>query len=207
MPLIELNSAEALLFDLGGVVIEIDFDRAFAHWAAYSKRPPDTIKKRFSFDNFYQQHERGEIDAPAYFASLRKSLGIDISDTQFAEGWNDIYAGEAPGIAALLQEVKRKMPIYAFTNSNPTHQQVWSKRFAKVLDLFQKVFVSSELGRRKPESEAFHAVAAAIGVPIPRIVFLDDSLENVEGARAVGLQAIHVRSLADVEGSLQAIIG
>jgi hypothetical protein len=118
MHAISLDSADALLFDLGGVVIEIDFNRAFARWAAHSNHHLDTIKAKFSFDCFYQRHERGEIDASEYFAS-RVSLGIDISDPQFVDGWNAIYVREVPGVAALLQRAKGKMPLYAFTNSTP----------------------------------------------------------------------------------------
>jgi putative hydrolase of the HAD superfamily len=207
MQVIALNSVDALLFDLGGVVIEIGFDRAFARWAAYSNHSLETIKAKFSFDCFYKRHERGEIGVSAYFDSLRTSLGIDISDTQFADGWNAIYVREVPGIAALLQRAKGKVPLYGFTNSNPTHQRVWSKRFSEILGLFQIVFVSSELGKRKPEPGAFRAVAEAIGVNLHRIVFFDDSIENVEGARVFGLNAVHVRSIADIEGSLQAVLG
>lgn len=207
MHVIAPDSADALLFDLGGVVIEIDFNRAFTRWAAHSNHHPETIQARFSFDCFYQRHERGEIGASEYFEALRASLGIDISDTQLMDGWNAIYVREVPGIAALLQRVKENLPLYAFTNSNPTHQHVWSKRFAPVLALFQAVFVSSELGKRKPEPAAFYAVAKAIGVTLQRIVFFDDSLENVEGACAIGLRAVHVRSIADIEGSLQEIVG
>ena len=207
MHVMSLDSADALLFDLGGVVIEIDFNRAFACWAAHAHRSLETIKAQFSFDCFYQRHERGEIGASEYFDSLRTSLGIDISPTQFVDGWNAIYVREIPGIAALLQRAKKKLPLYAFTNSNPTHQHVWSKRFSDVLGLFQTVFVSSEIGKRKPEPGAFHAVAETIGVKLHRLVFFDDAMENVDGARAIGLRAVHVRSIADIEGSLQEILG
>ncbi len=207
MQAISWNSVDAALFDLGGVVIETDFDQVFAHWAEQTHHHPDAIKAKFSFDDFYQQHERGEISASEYFASLRGSLGINISDSQFIDGWNAIYVREMPGIAVLLQRLKEKVPLYAFTNSNPTHQQVWSKRFAEVLGLFRTIFVSSELGKRKPEPEAFREVAEAIGVQLPRIVFFDDTLENVEEARAMGMQAVCVRSVADIEDSLREIIG
>ena len=201
------DPVQALLFDLGGVVIDIDFDRVFARWAAHAQCDSAAIRKRFAQDAPYQRHERGEIDAAAYFASLRRTLGIAISDAQFADGWNEVFVGEVPGAAALLRRAGEKMPLYAFTNSNPTHQHVWSRRFSSMLGMFRRVFVSSDLGKRKPEPEAFHAVAAAIGVPPERILFFDDSLENVEGARASGLRAVHVRSVVDVEDSLQAILG
>lgn len=206
MNVIAPNSADALLFDLGQVVIEIDFDLAFARWAEYAGQPIDTVKSKFTSDSIYERHERGEIDASAYFASLRNSLGIDISDPQFVEGWNSIYVREIPGIAELLRRAKEKLPLYAFTNTNFTRQQAWSQMYAEVLSQFETVFVSSELGKRKPEPEGFQAISEAIGVPLPRIVLFDDLLENVEGARAVGMQAVQVTSLADITSSLQEIL-
>jgi hypothetical protein len=61
MPAISLNSVETALFDLGGVVIETDFDRVFAHWATQAHHHPDAVKAKFSFDAFYQQHVRGDL--------------------------------------------------------------------------------------------------------------------------------------------------
>lgn len=190
---------DALLFDLGGVVVQIDFDRIFAVWAACSGERIETIRSRFSFDSGYERHERGEIQAGEYFASLRSSLGIDLSDAQFTEGWTAIYVGEVPGIAPLLRRLARRLPLYAFTNSNPTHQHVWARDYADALQVFRRVFVSCELGHRKPEADAFAAIADEIGVPLGRILFFDDTLENVEGARTVGMPVVHVRSMDDVE--------
>ena len=85
---IHSNSVDALLFDLGGVVIEIDFARAFSYWSLYSSQDRGIIKSRFEFDSYYECHERGEIDASEYFASLRTSLGINIRDEEFIKGWN-----------------------------------------------------------------------------------------------------------------------
>jgi len=74
-----------------------------------------------------------------------------------------------------------------------------------VLRRFRKVFVSFELGRRKPERAAFEAIAAVIGVPLDRILFFDDTLANVEGARSIGMAAVLVRSPADVSEALAAL--
>jgi len=201
-----LNSVEALLFDLGGVVIEIDFDRVFSHWALSSNQSLEIIRSRFAFDSNYERHERGEIDALKYFASLRKSMGINITDEEFLAGWNSIYIGETPGVSTLLSKVAEKLAIYAFTNSNFTHQLVWSKKFKQVLSLFREVFVSSEIGKRKPEPEAFHAISCKIRVQPENILFFDDSLENIVGAEKVGMQTVHVRSPNDIEIALQAFL-
>lgn len=201
------NPVQALLFDLGGVVIDIDFNLVFSSWAIYSDRSIEEIQSKFSFDHFFEEHERGEIDAPYYFNSLRKTLGINISDSQFEEGWNSIYKGEISGISRLLRSAKEKLPIYAFTNSNRTHEKVWSKRFSEILSLFQSVFNSSDIGKRKPEPEAFQIVADSIGFKLNQMVFYDDSIENIIGAKNVGLRAVHVKSISDIEESFKDIFG
>jgi glucose-1-phosphatase len=124
---------QALLFDLGGVIIEIDFDRAVASWAAAAGLPVDTLRPRFSFDEAYQRHERGEITGDEYFAALRASLGIDVPDGALVTGWNAIYVGEVPGMRALLHAAGDRWPLYALTNSNPTHHAFSSVRYADVL--------------------------------------------------------------------------
>jgi glucose-1-phosphatase len=196
------NGAAALLFDLGRVVINIDFERAVACWAQHANCDPMLVKHRFSPDAHYQRHERGEIDGEAYFAHLGSSLGMRLSYAQMLEGWNAIFVGEMPGMSELLMRAARQMPLYAFTNSNREHQRYWSLHFADILSHFREVYVSSAIGRRKPEPEAYDHVVHAIGVPAGRILFFDDNLENIISARARGLQAVHVRSIADVKDAI-----
>jgi glucose-1-phosphatase len=193
----------AVLFDLGGVIMGIDFERAFAHWAAAAGDDPVAIRARYAFDEPYERHERGEIAEGEYYAALRNSLGIDISDDEFRAGWNAIFTGDIPENVALLGRVDRRIPLYAFSNTNAAHHAVWSKRFEEALRPFRKVFVSSELGVRKPDREAFERIAREIGVPLDRILFFDDTLANVEGARRAGLHAVHVKTPQDVEDALR----
>lgn len=200
------ENVDALLFDLGGVVIEIDFERVFQAWSAASGVPASRLRSRFQADSFYERHERGEITAEAYFGSLRASLAIDLSNSQFEAGWNAIFKGEVPGIAAVLRQLQGRIPLYVFSNSNRTHQAFWSKQYAHTLNAFQRIFVSSDIGRRKPEPGAFAAVLSEIAVPPQRILFFDDTQENVEGARRAGMRAIHVKSPADVKGALGALL-
>ncbi len=193
---------EALLFDLGGVLVEIDFDRALAHWAKASGTSVERLRERFRPDEPYQRHERGEIGEREYFAALRDAMGLDIPDEDFEAGWGSIFVGEVPGIRPLVRSLESKAPLYVFSNTNVSHQRVWTARYAGLLESFRRVFASCELGKRKPAPEAFHAVAQAIDVPPEHILFFDDSLENVNGALAVGMQAVHVRSIEDIEAAI-----
>lgn len=196
------HSIDALLFDIGGVVVRIDFNRAFARWAEHARCDPALLRKKFSHDLPYQRHERGEIDAASYFVNLRGALGIDLDDARLAEGWNAIFIEEMPGIADLLTRLAPRIPLYAFANTNHTHWTHFLKQFAPALACFRTVFTSCDMGLRKPEAAAFAHIVKEIGVPASRILFFDDTLENVEGARACGLQAVHVTSDETVKETL-----
>ena len=196
------HNVEGLLFDLGGVVIDIDFDRAFRSWARQSQLSVDEIRRRFTLDAVYEQHERGEIDAAEYFAHLRNVLELEGSDEEIASGWNAIYVGEITETLNDILSVRDRLPCFAFTNSNPTHQATVTATYPRVLAAFRQIFVSSELGLRKPERAAFDAIAEATGISPAAMLFFDDSIENVKGARAAGLQPVHVRAPADVKLAL-----
>jgi glucose-1-phosphatase len=199
------GSADALLFDLGRVVINIDFGKAIACWAAHAGCDPSAVVARFVRGEAYRAHEIGLISDAAYFDSLRTGLGIGLSDAQLLEGWNAIFAGEMPGIAALLARAARRLPLYAFSNTNRPHVEHFSKVYPDLLGHFREMFLSSTIGLRKPDAAAYDHVVKAIGVPASRIVFFDDLAENVEGARARGLHAIHVRAPTDVANALAAL--
>ena len=204
-PLLSPGSADALLFDLGRVVLDIDFSKALTCWAGYAGCTPAELAARFVREDAYRRHEVGGIEDAAYFQSLRDSLGIGISDAQLLEGWNAIFVGEMPGIAPLLARAAKRLPLYAFSNTNRPHIAHFSKAFADVLGHFREIFLSSTIGLRKPDAAAYDHVVKAIGVPAHRIVFFDDLAENIEGARMRGLTAVHVTSPDDVANALTAL--
>lgn len=195
----------ALLFDLGGVIIDIDFSRAFRAWQPLSRLSLGEISAVFQFDAEYEKHERGEITAFEYFDHLRSMLALEPDYRRIADGWNSIYVGEIQETLAMLRAARKQMTCSAFTNTNATHQAQWSALFPTVARSFDRVFASHQIGYRKPEMRAFEHVARELGVPLGSIMFFDDLLENVEGARSAGLQAVHVRSPSDVRSALLGI--
>jgi putative hydrolase of the HAD superfamily len=192
------DAVRALLFDLGGVVIDIDWDRAFAHWARHAGVDPAHLRSRFAFDPHYERHERGEIDAAAYYQSLRASLGIDVPHEVFDAGWKSIFPGAIEPTVAVLERLHGRVPLYLFSNTNRAHQDAWTRQFAPALARFERIFTSCEIGARKPDRAAFERVAEAIGLPPRSILFFDDTAVNVEGARAIGMPAVLVRGPDDV---------
>lgn len=202
---IDTSAIDALLFDLGRVVLDIDFTRVLQVWSAHFGCRPEDIVARFSRGDMYMSHERGEISDDAFFTHLRETLDIDLTPAQFLDGWNAIFVGEMPGIAELLPRAARRWPLYAFSNTNPAHVAHFSVRHAELLGHFRDVYLSSSIGMRKPDAESFDHVVAEIGVPAGRILFFDDLIDNIAGARARGLQAVHVTSPHTVADTLKAL--
>jgi putative hydrolase of the HAD superfamily len=207
MTLIPLSpgDADALLFDLGRVVLDIDFERTIRCWAGYAGCEPAALMARFSHDELYRRHETGEVGDAEFFAGLRYSLGIELSDAEFLEGWNATFVGEMPGINDLLARAARRLPLYALSNTNLPHTAYFSRQYADILSHFREIFLSSSIGLRKPDAEAYDHVVRAIGIPAGRIVFFDDLAENIVGAQARGLKTVHVTSPDDVAQALDVL--
>ncbi len=193
-----MKEVKALLFDLGGVVIEIDFDRVLKRWEPISKLSFTELKATFHFDTAYERHERGEIEAAEYFAHLRDFLQLDASDDEIAACWNAFFVADLPEVLAAIAQARAELHCYAFTNTNPTHLAAWKAGFPAAFNGFDKIFISSDLGVRKPERRAFDAITADILVAHEQILFFDDTFENITGAREAGLQAVYVQSPEDV---------
>ena len=197
-PRVSEAPVDALLFDLGGVLIEIDFDRVFARWAELAGVPFAQLKPRFEHGTAYREHECGEIDDAAFFAAQRGALGVDLSDADLADGWMRVLGPEIEPTVALLPRLAKRIPLHLFSNTNRIHHDYWKVRYADALRPIDRRFISCDMGLRKPDAEAFEAVSRALGIPPGRILFFDDTEANVNGARAVGLQAVHVRTPEDV---------
>ena len=187
-----MDGIRALLFDLGNVLIDIDFYRCARLWADRSGVPAGTLASRFRIDEAYRAFECGRMPPSAYYESLRRQLGIDLRDDEMRMGWQAVIRDEKPGIRDCLHTLACQYPLYVLTNTNAEHESVWEEAHQTLLSLFQEIFVSSRMGCRKPDVATYQKVAHTIGLPCSRILFFDDAEENVRGAVKAGMQAIRV---------------
>ncbi|MDB5898274.1 MAG: haloacid dehalogenase-like hydrolase [Ramlibacter sp.] len=194
----------ALLFDLGGVVLHVDFERALQAWAPHSRLPLARLRELFHFDAPYQQHETGRLAAGAYFEHLRALLQLDCDAAAVRAGFNAVLQAEIAPTLELIDAVRHRVPCHAISNTNAVHVAEIERLFPGLLRRFERVFTSHEIGERKPHPRTFTHVLAAIGVPAPEVVLFDDLVSNIEAARALGLQAVLVRGPADVREALLA---
>lgn len=199
----KINHYQAIIFDLGNVIINISFDKIFEYWARVSGRQVKEIKQKFEFDDVYAQFERGTITPSAYRKYISEKLELQLSDDEFDNGWNNLYLDVAPSIIQLLQDLKSHIRLIALTNTNEIHTQRWKKKYASLLSHFEKVFCSSEIGARKPEKKIFEVVLDYLSLNPSRVIFFDDSPKNVEVASQIGIKGVVVKSPQELVDELK----
>lgn len=196
------HSVKAVLFDLGGVILTIDFDRALAAWAPHSRLSPQRLREAFHWDEPFLQHETGSLSNDRYFAHVRQVLELDCDAATVEAGFNAILVAEIEETTRLVEQVRRRVPCYAISNTNEAHMAQMRRAFPALLPRFDRVFASHEIGHRKPQPAAFEHVLREIGMAAHEVLLFDDLPANIVGARALGLQAVLVGSPDDVRDAL-----
>jgi len=197
------ESTRAVVFDLGGVVVDVAPERALAAWARHSRLPPADLRERFRVDDPYLGHETGRLGDEDFFAHLRRELALECDAAAVRAGWNAILVREIGETVRLLDAIRPEVPRYALSNTNPAHLQELQRAFAALLARFRRVFVSHEIGHRKPDRAAFEHVLREIALPAHEVLLFDDLPANVAAARACGMQAVQVRGPQDVREGLR----
>ncbi len=196
----------ALLLDLGNVVLGVDFRRVFRYWAQAANVDEQVFYDGWAIDQAYRQHETGHIDFPTYTDALSQRFQVSMPEHEWRAGWNDIWTQPFHGVIELLPALAEQYALYGFSNTNDTHAAFWRDRFADELDAFETIFVSSEIGLRKPDAPAFEHVCQVMASAPAQTIFLDDTRENVDGALHCGLDARHVEDERAVVRELRALL-
>jgi len=183
---------EAIIFDLGNTIFYIDFDLTFQYWAQQTQLSVETIRERFVFDDTHKRFERGFIGESTYARHVAHLLQTDLSQDDFFFGWNSLYQANLPHIEEALKTLKKKYRLVALSNTNITHEKVWRFKYADLFQHFEKVFASHNIGHIKPTPKSYQTVLDYLQIPANQTIFLDDKLENIEGANALGIKGIQV---------------
>ena len=176
-----------LLFDIGNVVLGIDFHRVFAYWARAANVDPERFYKKWEANHAYASHETGDINFETYTGFLSEQFELNLSQAEWAQGWNALWTEPFHNVVALLPKLSTHYRLFAFSNTNPTHEAYFRHHYADAIAGFEKVYTSSTVGKRKPHVDAYHAVCADIGAAPESVTFLDDNEENIHGAKQAGL--------------------
>jgi len=193
---------KALLFDLGGVLIDIDYH---ATESAFEKLGVTDFKNRytqFAQNELFDRFECGQI-SPQHFVNLL--LPVTASGTtpnQVVAAWNAMIGSFPIEKLNLLERLSKDFPLFMLSNTNELHWvpvlQQWNKVSQDPLTkYFKAVFLSHQIGQRKPQPSTFKWVCEQMGFEPQDVLFIDDSPQHIEGAQQAGLQTFFYQNAAD----------
>lgn len=181
------------IFDLGNVVVDIDFNRALGVWSDYSRIPLANLQSKFCFNEAFHQHERGAISDQDFARRLCQDLDMALSYEQFAAGWQAIFVGERQETLRIMQTLRQQgHRVVILSNTNQLHFEYWPEAYPKVVESADKIYLSHQMGMRKPEGEIYARVLQEEGFDAASTLFFDDNEANVDGALQQGIRAIMV---------------
>ena len=201
-----MSGFKAIIFDLGKVIFDINFDPVFQKWSVISGKSLAELNERKKlFDVVSNRFERNEISPTGFRAAICRELGVEMNNEVFDKTWCGIYLDLFAGTDELLSTLKKNYRLVALTNTNIIHEPVWRKKYEVTLRNFEKIFCSHEMGTRKPEKKSFRQVLDYLRVRPAQAVFLDDIQENTDGAVEIGLKSILVSSPLQMRSELKAL--
>jgi len=194
---------KAVVFDLGGVLIDFDFQRANTAAAKVSGLEVGEVQRRlFSSPDFFA-FECGAISEHQFHASLEKTLECAVPFEIFRGAWNSIFESEIESTIELVRVLhkKKELKVGILSNTNVLHFKHLRERMSVLREL-EHVYASHEIRCRKPNPESFQHVLQKMSVPAENAVFIDDLSENIAAAQAVGMIGIHATDAKTVARGL-----
>ncbi|HEN3642444.1 TPA: glucose-1-phosphatase [Yersinia enterocolitica] len=181
------------IFDLGNVIVDIDFKRILGVWSKLSSVPLATLSERFTMGEVFQQHERGEISDEDFARQLSDEMGLSLSFEQFAEGWQAVFVALRPEVISIMQKLRAEgHRVVVLSNTNRLHCNYWPQHYPEVAAAADHMYLSQDLGMRKPEARIYQHVLSVENTPAEQAVFFDDVEANIVAARIEGITGIHV---------------
>jgi putative hydrolase of the HAD superfamily len=194
----------AVVFDMDGVLCRYTIERRLALLAAWSGRSPDAIHAAIWGSGFEDAAERGVMSADQYLKEFGERMGYPLTAARWIEARRAAMEPD-PVVLSLARDLGRRHVVGMLTNNPWLLRRHIAEVFPAVPEIFgPRAVFSAELGRSKPDPEAYRRLAARLGVAPEEILYFDDDAPLVAGAREAGLSAHHVRETADVRIGLAA---
>jgi FMN phosphatase YigB (HAD superfamily) len=189
---------EALIFDLGGVIASHDNAQLFQTIARHCTAPDALARIRDAVAD--RDLGTGRIPVREIHRRLRATLGLTAGWPDFADLWCS-HLGLDPAMLDYVESLARQQRVLLFSNTNAEHWDCLVRLSEGRLAAFD-AYLSHEIGQVKPDAEAFLAVADRAGIEPSRCLFIDDRQDNIDGARAVGFEALLFTGQAALEAYL-----
>ncbi|HBA7101139.1 TPA: glucose-1-phosphatase, partial [Escherichia coli] len=129
------------IFDLGNVIVDIDFNRVLGAWSDLTRVPLATLKKSFHMGEAFHQHERGEISDEAFAEALCHEMALPLSYEQFSHGWQAVFVALRPEVIAIMHKLREQgHRVVVLSNTNRLHTTFWPEEYPEIRDAADHIY-------------------------------------------------------------------
>jgi putative hydrolase of the HAD superfamily len=190
-----------ILFDLGKVLIDFDHNIAVRRIQHLTRLDQKSIYNLFFDSGITDKFEKGNISSLDFFQEVKQILGISISYEDFIPVWNEIFSPH-PHSLEIIDSLKNNYRLYLVSNINQMHLEYLQRQFSEYFNYFSYIFLSYEMGLRKPDLRIYERIIDYIKLPAKNIIYTDDRLELIEAAQKLGIDAFVFKSIDSLKEEL-----
>ena len=191
---------EVAIFDLGGVVVEVNSDRLVLQISQLCGMSFEEARNIVYHDELLLPFELGRITPQTYYEGLKKKLKLSWTYEQFVRAWNGIFV-EKKDVTEILKQLRTRYKLVALSNTNVLHLTYIQQTFPSLQ--FHDWIASSDVGMRKPEREFYQFALNRAGTRAEKTIYVDDRPEMVEAAKQLGVKAIRFENSKFLQEELQ----
>lgn len=195
--------AKNIIFDLGGVLLNLDFQRTTKAFSEIGLSAIEDLFRLGHADSFFKHHERGAISDEEFITAIKNLPGNKGTIAQIKAAWNALLLDFPKERVLWLGQLKHKYRLFLFSNTNAIHLASFQQSFKNVHgfqmdELFERTYYSHLAKIRKPEPAAYELVLKENLLKAEETLFIDDALINVEAAHSIKIQGIHLQPGVEV---------
>ena len=193
-----MTEIKSIIFDLGGVILNLNYSKTEDEFKKIGvlnfKEFYSQKKQTLLFDDF----EKGKIKPEEFISSFKESENLKIKEIDFINAWNAMLLEIPIEKLQFIDGLKKDYNMFLLSNTNEIHIKKFEdylkknnmlKQFYKCFD---KIYYSSRMGKRKPEENCFNQVLEENGLIAENTLFIDDSIQHIEGAKKAGIKTFHL---------------
>lgn len=192
-----------IIFDFGGVIINIHHDRVENAFKKIGVKDFDRLFNQATQSDLFQKLEKGEISETDFRGEIRDLTGLNIDDELLDQTWNQIIGDYPNHRINLLKLIKANYNLFLLSNTNSIHYRYYIDLFENqfgfpFVSLFQATYWSFKIGKRKPDPDPYiHLLKSEKLIP-NETLFIDDSIQNIIAARKLNILALHLKDHQDI---------
>lgn len=195
-----MNPINAIIFDLGGVLLDINYQLTIEAFNNLGCSDFESIYTQQKQSQLFDDFETGKVSSETFRKSLQKQMEFSISNVEFDNAWNKMLLQFPKKRIELLEKLNKKFSLFLLSNTNEIHIKAFKKIISSSIgyerfeNCFKKVYFSSEIGNRKPNASCFEMVLSENKLSAAKTLFIDDSIQHVEGAYKIGIKTLLIES-------------